>query len=156
MYLRVYDSRDSSRQTAPSPFLHYSLTHENKSIGYHNHNPKPLTDSVTRLMYLRVYDSRDISHQTPPSPFLYYSLTHAHWSIGYRNRNPQPLTESTARLMYLRVYDNRSHTLRYFGFLNIWPGLQFPATWPLGLVLLYVYQNNPVYVRCFRSFGFSV
>jgi hypothetical protein len=107
MYLRVYDSRDSSRQTAPSPSLCYSLTHGHRSIGYRNRNPQHLADSSTRLMYLRVYDSRVNSRQTAPSPSLCYSLTHAHRSIGYRNRNPQRLADSAAGIMYLRVYDNR-------------------------------------------------
>ncbi len=111
MYLRVYDSRDSSHQPAPSPSLCYSLTHthcdRDRSIGYRNLNPQPLTDSAVRLMYLRVYDRRVSSRQLAPSPSLYYSLTHAHRSIGYRNRNPHRLSDSTARLMYLRVYDSR-------------------------------------------------
>ncbi len=110
MYLRLYDSRDSSRQTAPFPSLCYSLTHAHRSIGYHNRNPQPLADSAARLMYLRVYDSRDSSRQPAPSPSLCYSLTHAHRSIGYRNRNPQPLADSATRLMNLRVYDNRDNS----------------------------------------------
>ena len=108
MYLRVYDSRDSSRQPAPSPSLYYSLTHAHRSIGYRNRNPQPLADSSARLadssarlMYLRVYDSRDSSRQPAPSPSLCYSLTHAHRSIGYRHRNPQPLADSSARLITL-------------------------------------------------------
>jgi hypothetical protein len=92
---------------APFPSLGYSLTHAHRSIGYHNHNPQTLSESVTRLMYLRVYDSRDSSCQPATSPSLCYPLTHAHRSIGYRNRNPHSLTESAARLMHLRVYDNR-------------------------------------------------
>ena len=48
------------------------------SIGYRNHNPQPLTRSVTRLIHLRVYDSRDRSHQSSTSPSLYYSFTHTH------------------------------------------------------------------------------
>ena len=88
MYLRVYDSRDSSRQPAPSPSPCYSLTHAHRSIGYRNRNPQPLADSSARLMYLRVYDSRDRSHQPSPSPSLCYSLTHTHRSI-YRNHNTQ-------------------------------------------------------------------
>jgi hypothetical protein len=55
-----------------------------------------------------------------PSPSPCYPLTHSYRSIGYRNRNPQSLAESVSRLMHLRV----------FGFLNVWPDLQFPATWP--------------------------
>ena len=78
MHLRVYDSRDSSRQPAPSPSLCYSLTHTHRSTGYRNHDPHPLTESVARLMYLRVHDSRDSSHQSAPSPSLCYSLTHVH------------------------------------------------------------------------------
>ncbi len=74
MYLRVYDNRDTSRQSAPSPSLCYSLTHAHRSIGYHNHNPQTLTESSTRLMYLRVYDNRDKSHQSAPSPSLCYSF----------------------------------------------------------------------------------
>ena len=107
MYVRVYDNRDSYHQPAPSPSLCYSLTHAHRSIGYRNHNPQLLAESVTRLIHLRVYDSRDSSRQPPPSPSVSYSLIHPHRSIGCRNRNPQPLSESTARLMYLRVYDSR-------------------------------------------------
>jgi hypothetical protein len=107
MYLRVYDSRDSSRLPAPSPSLFYSITHAHRSIGYRNRNPKPLADSAARLMYLRVYDSRDTSRQPSPSPSPCYPITHAYRSIGYRNRNPQPLDDSVARLMHLRVYDSR-------------------------------------------------
>jgi hypothetical protein len=81
MHLRVYDNRDSSRQPAPSPSLYYSLTNSHRSIGYHNHNPQPLTESTVRLMYLRVYDSRDRSHHSAPSPSLYYSLTHSHITL---------------------------------------------------------------------------
>jgi hypothetical protein len=75
MYLRVYDIRDSSQQSAHSPSLSYSLTHAHRSIGYRNRNPQPLTDSSARLMYLRVYDSRDGSRQPVPSPSLCYTLT---------------------------------------------------------------------------------
>jgi hypothetical protein len=60
----IYDSRDSSRQLAPSPSLYYSLTHAHRSIGYHNLHPHLLTESDERLMYLRVYDNRDISNCT--------------------------------------------------------------------------------------------
>ena len=81
MYLRVYDSRDSSRQPAPSPSLCYSLTHAHRSIGYRNRNPQLLADSSARLLYLRVYDSRVSSHQPAPSPSLCYSLTHAHSTL---------------------------------------------------------------------------
>ncbi len=81
MYLRVYDSRDSSRQPAPSPSLYYLFTHAHRSIGYRNLNPQPLADSSPRLMYLRVYDSRVRSHQPAPSPSLYYLFTHAHSTL---------------------------------------------------------------------------
>jgi hypothetical protein len=77
VYLRVYDNRDICHQSVPSPSLCYPLTHTHRSIGYHNRNPQPLTDSTTRLMYLRVYDNRDSSNQSTPSPSLWYSLTHA-------------------------------------------------------------------------------
>jgi hypothetical protein len=87
MYLRVYviykDSRDTSRQPAPSPFLCYSLTHAHRSVGYRNRNPQPLTESDSRLMYLRVYDSRDTSRQsvcTLPVPILpTHTYTQVHW-----------------------------------------------------------------------------
>jgi hypothetical protein len=112
------DSADSERplhysksdcRVARAPVLSpcSSLTHAHRSIGYHNRNPQPLTESATRLMYLRVYDNRDISSHPAPSPSLCSSLTHAHRSIGYLNHNPQPLTESTVRLLYLRVHDSR-------------------------------------------------
>ncbi len=78
MHLRVYDSRDSSRQLPPSPSLFYSLTHAHRSIGYRNRNPHLLADFAARLMYSRVYDNRDTSHQSAPSPSLSSSLTHAH------------------------------------------------------------------------------
>jgi hypothetical protein len=58
-----------------------SLTHSSRSIGYHNHNPKPLVESASRLMYLRVYDNRDNSHQPSPSQSLGYSLTHTHINL---------------------------------------------------------------------------
>ena len=44
---------------------------------------------------------------------------------------------------------------RSFGFFHVWPGLQDPTVWPLGLVFLYVHPHNPVYVRRFR-FCFSI
>jgi hypothetical protein len=88
MYLRVYDNRDNSRQSSPSPSLCYSLTHGHRSIGYRNRNPQLLAESVTRLMYLRVYDNRDSVydnrdnfHQPSPSPSLCYSLTHSHITL---------------------------------------------------------------------------
>jgi hypothetical protein len=87
MYLRVYDNRDSSHQSAPSPSLYYSLTHAHRTIGYHNRNPQPLVESATRLLYLRVYDSRDSSHQSAPSPSLCYSLTQAVLSDSALCRN---------------------------------------------------------------------
>ncbi len=111
MYLRVYDNRDRSNQSAPSPSLCYSLTHTHRSIGHRNRNPQLLAESVTRLMYLREYGNRDRSNQSTPSPSLCYSLTHTHRSIGYRNHNPQLLVESTVRLMYLRVYGSRPRLL---------------------------------------------
>ena len=48
MYLRVYDNRDSSSKSAPSPSLCYSFTHT-QVHGYH-HKPKPLTESCVRLI----------------------------------------------------------------------------------------------------------
>ena len=78
MHLRVYDNRDISHQSSPSPSLCYSLTHAHRSIGYHNCNPQPLVESDTRLMYLRVYDNRDSFRLPAPSPSLSYSLTHTH------------------------------------------------------------------------------
>ena len=81
MYSRVYDNRDSSHQSAPSPSVCYSLTHAHRSIGYRNRNPQPLAESAARLMYLRVYDSRDSSRQSVPSPSVYYSLTRAHSTL---------------------------------------------------------------------------
>jgi hypothetical protein len=81
MYLRVYDRRDSSRQTTPSPSLCHYLTHEHRSIGYPNRNPQSLDESTTRLMYLRVYDRRDSSRQPAPSPSLCSSLTHTHITL---------------------------------------------------------------------------
>ncbi len=81
MHLRVYDRRDTFRQSAPSPSLDYSLTYAHRSIGYRNRNPQSLAESAVRLMHLRVYDSRDSSHQSAPSPSLYYSLTHAHITL---------------------------------------------------------------------------
>ncbi len=86
MYLRVHDSRDSSRQPAPSPSPFYPFTHTHRSIGYHNLNPQSLTVSTERLIHLRVYDSRDSSRHPAPSPSLYYSLTHAH------NTLPTPIS----------------------------------------------------------------
>jgi hypothetical protein len=118
--------------------LRYTITHAHWSIGHHNRNTQPLSESAARLMHLRVYDSRDTSHQSTPSPSLSYSLTHTH-------TGPSP-----------RPHSSRSHTLRYFGFLSVWPGLQFPVPRPLGLDLLYVYPHNQVCARRFRSSCFSV
>ena len=81
MHLRVYDSRDSSHQSAPSPSQGYSFTNAHRSIGYRNHNSQILAESVTRLMHLRVYDSRDRSCQTVPSPSLCYLFTHEHITL---------------------------------------------------------------------------
>jgi hypothetical protein len=86
MYLPVYLSRDSSHlsEVVPSPVLCYSLTHAHRSIGYHNHNPQSLSESVVhteRLMYLRVYDSRDSSCKPVPSLSVCDSLTHAHSTL---------------------------------------------------------------------------
>jgi hypothetical protein len=46
---------------------------------------------------------------------------------------------------------SRSHELRYFGVLSVWPGLQFPAARPLGRDLLYVYPRHPPW-RCHLKF----
>ncbi len=78
-------------------------------------------------MYLRVYDSRDSSHHWvaslhPPPPYTTHSHIHTQHS-------PHPLS-------------SRSHAVRYFGFLSVWSGLQFPDAWPLGLGLLYVYIHT--------------
>ena len=108
MYLRVYDSRDSSHRPEPSPSLSYSLTHVHRSIGYHN-QPESLVESTVRLMYVRVYDSWGNSRQDEPFPSLCYSPTHAHRTIACRNHT-QSLGESTTRLMYLRVYDSRDRS----------------------------------------------
>jgi hypothetical protein len=73
----------SDRRVARAPVLSpcSSLTHAHRSIGYRNHNPQSLAESVVRLMYLRVYDTRDSSRQTVPSPSLCYSFTHAHSTL---------------------------------------------------------------------------
>jgi hypothetical protein len=101
--LRVYDSRDSSRQPAPSPSLCYSFTHAHRSIGYRNRNPQLLAESAARLMYLRVYDSRDGSRQSTPSeaPRPYDTRSHMHTTPSPRPRS------------------SRSHAFRYFGFLSV-------------------------------------
>ena len=134
-------NRDNSIQSAPSPYLWYSLTHVHRSIGYHNRNPQSLCESVGRLMYLRVYDSRDTSCKSAPSPSLWHSLTHAHITLPTSTVTP---------------HSSRSHVLRSFGFLCVWSGLHPPASWPLGRVLLYVYPHNPVYPSRFRSLRFGV
>jgi hypothetical protein len=91
-------------------------------------------------MFLHVFDNRDSSHQSAPSPSLCYIATRSHMHTV-----PSP-----------RPRSSRSHALRYFGFLSVWPDLQFPATRPLGLGLLYVYPRNPVCARRFRSSCFIV
>jgi hypothetical protein len=63
MYLRVYDTRDSSCKPEPSPSLWYSLTHAHRCIGYHT-TPSVWEVSISstlKLMYLSVYDIRDVS-----------------------------------------------------------------------------------------------
>ncbi len=123
MYLRVYESRDSSPKTTPSPSLRYSFTHTHRSNCYRNRNPQTLPESFARLMYLRVYDSPDYSRQSAPSPSLRYSLTHTHRSNCYRNRNPQPLPESSTRLMCLSVYDSRDSSRQPAPSLSLWYSL---------------------------------
>jgi hypothetical protein len=89
---RSFQNPDHLKRTSHiTPSLCYLLTHAHRSIGYRNHSPQLLTESVVKLMYLRVYDSRDSSRQPAPSPSLCYSLTHTHTSIGHQNRNPQLL-----------------------------------------------------------------
>jgi hypothetical protein len=78
----------------------------------------------------------DLTSLHPPRP--YATCSHMHTA-------PSPHPRSSP-----------SHTLRYFGVLSVWPGLQFPGTRPLGLGLLYVYSCNPVCVRSFRSSCFTV
>ena len=102
----------------------YSLTHTNRSIGYHNQT-QSLAESTVRLMKSSVYDRRDRSRKVTPSPSLYYSLTHTHRSIGYHNQT-QSLGESTTRQMYLRVYDIRNSSYK----TTPSPSLCYPVTHP--------------------------
>jgi hypothetical protein len=81
----------------------------------------------TRDWCIYVYMTAEIALTSLHPPHPYRTRSHMHTA-------PSPLPRSS-----------RSHALRYFGFLSVWPGLQFPAVWPLGLVLLYVYPRNPVY-----------
>jgi hypothetical protein len=97
MYLRVFDSRVSSRHPPPSPSLCYSLTHAHRSIGHRNRNPQPLSGSPARLMYLRVYDSR-VSSRQPPYVYMTVelALTSLHPPRPYATRShmhtaPSPL-----------------------------------------------------------------
>ena len=118
MYLRVYDSRDSSLQPAPSPSVCYSLTHAHRSIGYRNRNPQPLAESAVRLMYLRVYDSRDSSHQSAPSPSVCYSFTHAHSTLP----TPTLLTITCTQVLWFleRLTRRRDHGSRIsLKFINL-------------------------------------
>jgi hypothetical protein len=76
--LRVYDIRDTSWKTTPSPSsLWYSFKRSHRSIGYLN-IPQPLDDynSVVRLIFLHVYDSRTTSSKSTPSPSSLYWLVH--------------------------------------------------------------------------------
>jgi hypothetical protein len=47
MHLRVYDSRDSSHQSAPSPSLYYSLTHAHSTLS----TPTLLTITCTQVLW---------------------------------------------------------------------------------------------------------
>ena len=47
MYLRVYDSRDSSHQSAPSPSVFYSLTHAHSTLP----TPTLLTITYTQVLW---------------------------------------------------------------------------------------------------------
>ena len=47
LYLRVYDNRDSSRQTSPSPSLYYSLTHAPNTLP----TPTHLTITWTQVLW---------------------------------------------------------------------------------------------------------
>jgi hypothetical protein len=62
---------------------------------------------------------------------LLYSLEHA--------QAPSPGPRSS-----------RSHALRYFVFLSVWTGLQFPSPWPLDLDLLHVVT------QCMSDFQWGV
>ena len=108
-----YSTSDHRVERVPVLSPCSSLTLPHWSIGYHECNPQPLTESSSRVMYLRVYDSRDF-------PSLWYSFTHTHRSIGYLHLNPQSLTESSSRLMYLRVYDSRDSSLQSVPFPSLY------------------------------------
>ncbi len=96
----LHHSKSDSRLTrAPVLSPYYSFTHPHRSIGYHHHNPQPLTDSTVRLMYLRVYDNRDRSRQSVPSPSLSFSIRHAHRSISISSHR-----HSYTSYLYLSLY----------------------------------------------------
>ncbi len=73
-----------------------------------------------RGIYVYVKTEIVLVSLNPPCP--YTTRSHIH-------KSPSP-----------RPRSSRSPTLRYFGFLNVWQGLQFPSTWPLG-DLQYVYPT---------------
>jgi hypothetical protein len=76
-YLSVYDRRDGSSESTPSPSGPSSFTHEHRCIGSHNPNWHTVPNSM-RLTYLSVYDIRDDVSESVPSPSQPSSLTHVH------------------------------------------------------------------------------
>ncbi len=109
MYLSVYDSRDNTSESGPSPFPPSSLTHVPRSIDYHNPTWHSMSTS-TRVMYLSVYDQqRKFLRLHVPRPHWDSSLTHVHRSIGYHNPTWHSMSVSV-RLMYSSVYDIRDNT----------------------------------------------
>ena len=83
MHFRVYDNRDNSCNSTPSPSLRSSITHAHRSIGHHNH-PQSLAKS-TRLRYLSMFDSRVASTPSPLPDLPPLHLVHE------RLKSPQDL-----------------------------------------------------------------
>jgi hypothetical protein len=104
-YMSVYDNRDVTSETTPSPSPLSSLTHVHKFIGSLNPTCQTLSNSA-RLTCLSVYDNRDGASEPAPSPSPPSLLSYVHRCIGSRNPTCQTLPNST-RLTYLSVHDNR-------------------------------------------------
>jgi hypothetical protein len=102
---QVYENRDGTSESVPSPSPPSSLTDAHRCIGSRN----PTRDSVpnsARLTYLSVYDSRDGVSESAPSPSPPSSLTYVHRCIGSRNPTRHSVP-NYAKLMYLSMYYSR-------------------------------------------------
>ena len=83
MYLRVYDSRDHSSKTVPSPSLHYSLKHTHRSSVYRT-VPNVWETSISSNFRSSSFITPDIFY-LPPLLVLTLSVIIKHYLKKYSN-----------------------------------------------------------------------